>query len=461
MINKNEKSRTTEYVCTFVPNVIKWIFVLFMIIQMVLGAFWIIGNIGKEANFHDTLRYLSAVESGKIDEYMGPMYPIIIWLAKELQSVIRVPYYISIYLWQLLIAAVVMYKAFVKICKPKNAILVTGYMMSFPLLTQIHLAVLPYSLAMSLLVYLICECGSFVKKPGKGQGAKVAILWVLAGLLIPEYFTFAGILAVPCFVWVLVRYKEHRVRLVMTILIAAVCMSGVSAMTQTPGSLGRMEKTSGVAALHRFVWPDVLGNSFFWDERVKDVFSERELLDASQYPEVIDYEFGPKLQEIYGVEEANRICWQMALANLGVSTKQVGRTICKDLAWNINPILGFQVNLKNNDRTLVGWNYARLQDHTFMITKYYVKIAMISWNIMCPLGILIYIFSQIKKSQTEKSRCSGMKWLIAAGAVTMILWYTFVCSMQDYKQMMPITILWLLPIVAGYKILDKTGEQNG
>jgi hypothetical protein len=51
-----------------------------------------------------------------------------------------------------------------------------------------------------------------------------------------------------------------------------------------------------------------------------------------------------------------------------------------------------------------------------------------------------------------------MKWLIAAGAVSMILWYTFVCSMQDYKQMMPIMILWLLPIVAGYKILDKTGE---
>ena len=461
MINKKDKQRTIEYVGIFFWDVIKWVFVLLMLAQMALGVLWIVGNIGKEANFHETFRYLKAVELGMIDEYMGPVYPIIICLAKGIQSVIKVPYYVSIYLWQLLIAAMVMYKVFVRMSDPKKAILFTGYVMSFPLVIQMHLAVLPYSLAFSLLAYIIFECWNFVKEYDNAGCVKISILWILVGLLIPEYFAFIGMLVVPCLVCGMIRYKKYRVRLIMTILIVSVCVSGVLAMTQTRGGLGRMEKCSGVAALHRFVWPDVLSSSFFWDERVGDIFTEADLLGASQYPEVIDYEFGPKLQGVYGVEEANHIFWQMACANIGVSTKKVVESIGKDLMWNINPILGFQISLKNNGTTLVGWNYGRLQDHTPLITKYYVKVSMISWNIMCSLGILLYIYSWIKRRQEEKCGTFGVKYLITASAVSMILWYTLVCSMQDYKQMMPVILLWLLPVVMGYKRIKELGEQNG
>ena len=461
MLNRNDKTRTTEYARTFLADVIKWLFILLMLVQMVLGLLWIIGNIGKEANFHDTLRYLQAVGSGKIDEYMGPVYPIIIWLAKEIQNVIRLPYHTSIYLWQLLLAAVVMYKVFVRIVDPKKAILFAGYVLSFPMLIQMHLAVLPYSFATSILVYTVCECWDFVKKPRKDACVKIGVLWVLAGLLLPEYFVFTGILVVPCFVWVLIRHKEYRMPLIMAMLLAAICTSTVSAATQTPGSLDRAQKTSGVAALHRFVWPEFMGNSYFWDARVEEVLSEADLLRVSQYPEVIDYEFVPALQEAYGVSEANKICWQMAIANIGVSTKQVVKTIGKDFVWNANPILGFQFSLSNNDRTLVGWNYARLQDFVPLLTKYYINAAMTGWNVMCLLGIVMCLLSGKKYNIGKCKTACGIKWLIAVGSMSMIAYYTLVCSMQDYKQMMPVILLWLLPVVMGYKIIKELGEQNG
>lgn len=446
--------------------VVKRLFLVLMGIQILWGLIWLVLNFGREPGFYETGLYLKAAEEGLIDEYMGVLYPLLIFLAKWGERLLGLPYYMFMYVLQLLSAFWSVQHFLKRIITGKMVrVWMSGYLLTFPMLLQLHLAILPYSLVCSLFLCLISEGLDYWREKKNISGKaliKLCGLWLLGFSILPEYGWFMGIFTGGLFLYCMLGSKKWRLRLLMAFVSTILCFGVITNTAQTPGALGRIQKSMGAAALQRFVWPDFVVNSFFWEEKVTETVAYEDLLYTAQFPEAVIYEFGPLLEEAYGVKEAEAIYLRMAKTNLELNTKQVLVRILKDFGRNLCPPVALQELLKDTDRSASSWNYGRLQEHSLIVSKYYFRFAMIGWNLMCPIGILLLCGKYSRKGflSAKKSWRSFMeKSLLIISGLAIVVWYTMSSGMQDYKKMMVISFFWLLPVIRGFLELQNREEE--
>lgn len=474
MVNKNR-------IClNNILHILQRLFLILMLAQILSGIVWLIKNMGHLSQFHETYIYTKAAENLVLDEYMGILYPLLIALAKGIEEIIPLPYYTFLYFVQVVCASFsgfyFLYR--MKWIKQKGkkgkilAVLATLYLLTFPLLLQLHLAVLPYSLAMSAAVLLIGE-GLFYLRNGELVSGSVLIklcgLWLLTYLLLPDCGLLMGVFVCGIFLGIPGQNKRWRLRLLMALVSTALCFGVISGSTQTPGSMGRMQKTTGAAMVSRFVWPHFVNYSFYWDERINETFEYLDLLRFAQSPEAVMYEFGPILEEKYGKEEADSIYRDMAVTSLRLGTRQALAGAGRDFLSFLCPQAAVQEQLRDNDSSLSGWNYGRMQDNAPVATKYYMNIALTGWNVMCLLGMIRLLIEKILRagSGCRSDRVSGSlphRWhMPQAGPVLLLMlamaaWYTMCGGMQDYKKAMVTTFIWTLFVVKSFFKMED--ERN-
>ena len=162
-------------------------FALLMAVQVVLGIGWMAANIGHLPLFEETLLLEEVAGGGSMDEYMGFLYPLLIRFALGIEKVLHIPYYVLLYILQLVSAAcAIIYMlnchGWILGCSKMKTALVIAYLLTFPQLLQLHFAVLPYSLAMSVGLILICDGLFYLRHTEKFCG-KILIrlcgLWLL------------------------------------------------------------------------------------------------------------------------------------------------------------------------------------------------------------------------------------------------------------------------------------------
>lgn len=433
-------------------------------IQVFWGVVWIACNITVVSRFAESDLLLQASRDFVLDEYMGILYPLLL----RITSVAGGGYCVLVYLLQLGVAFVAysyfLKKVFGTFFAKKHKIsvyLMAAYIVTFPVILQGHMSVLPYSLASSMLVLVLAQLKLLLAEEG-AMSAKsvisVGVFWVIAALLLPDYGIILGVVVSLGFMicgW----KKERRWRvLLLTLFVAVACMGSVLSLTQTPGSLGRIQKSAGAVMLSRFAWPYMERNSFFWSEEVKATFDNTDFVQISLYPERIMYEFGPRLEETVGKEKADSLYWQMAIDSVKIGKKEALSALGRDLLLNVSGPVGIQLQWQGVGVSYAGWNYDRLAENAPIITRYYVNYAVYSFDFMALLGIvMILLYRKTCKEVYNRKICILTIFLI--GIIT--IWYTLIGNgMQDYLKVIPLNILWCLLPVWGYGLCLKQDDTK-
>ncbi len=444
-----------------IRRILMWLFVLMMGMQIIPGIAWLAVNFTDLPLFHETFLLEQAADTLVVDEYIGILYPLLLKAIMWISGVVQISYHIPVYILQLLaagFAAVYMLRCSGWISGSRGLRMIkyaygTAYLVTFPLLLQMHLAVLPYSLATSVAIILICDGLHYLYNVNQVRGTvliRLCGLWMLNFLLVPEYSWILGVFVVAVLVRVMLGNKQWRTRILLCILSTVLCFGVIGQTTQTPGSMGRMQKTVSSSLLSRFIWPYFVSYSYFWPEEIQDTFEGSELFYSTKYTEAMFYEFGSIMEEKYGRDAADDIYLDMAITALGLDTRRILTDAGRDFGAYLCPQAAFQLQRNDNYGSLLSWNYGRLQDQAPLLTKYYVNMSFAGWNVMCILGVLLILVCKRGRILSCGSVILGISILFMA------FWYTMQgAGIQDYKKALLLSFLWLLPVIRGFLLTEE------
>lgn len=450
-----------------IAKLIKQIFLLLMSIQVVLGCLWIIKNLGKIPGFGESDELIQASKDWVLDEYIGILYPLLICMSRMIEEGVGIRFCMVLYPVQLLLAFV-SYAFFLKTVvfgtkegeKRPPICLLAAYIVTFPPILQCHMSVLPYSVASSVMVLLLAFLKQLLQECEGAFGCsllKVSICWLTGALLLPDYGYLAGITVAVGFA---VLGWKHRKKIGTLLISAALVIAGIGisfSLTQSPGSLNRIQKSAGAVMLSRFTWPYFERNSYFWREEVKELFDAGELNWIALYPENVTYIFGPKLEASVGREEADKIYWEMALTSAGLGKKEALSAFGRDLAANLTGPLSMQYQLSGRGISYTGFSYECMKEYAPLLTKYFVVFSLYSFDFLLIASVFLCLWSRKKKENRKKQKFTR---ILLLAAVLTALWYTMIGNgMQDYRKIILIHILWCM-IPAYTDVLSGETEED-
>ena len=127
--------------------------------QIILGIVWMCGNFFVMEKFGVSLQYIESAKTFVIDDYMGILYTLLIAGAQGIANIIPLPFYIWIYLVQLVACAFV-FSGLIRLLLPtlskKWVGFITVYLMTIPMIMQFILSVTPDALGLCLALSLVC-----------------------------------------------------------------------------------------------------------------------------------------------------------------------------------------------------------------------------------------------------------------------------------------------------------------
>lgn len=441
-------------------------------IQVVLGICWGVCNFDKIPDFQETGEFLTMSATLCVDEYTGYLYPLIMRGFHELAAWISVPSCTMLYLLQLIIAylaydyflqKVVFYKSWKWAVLRKRIPLYVAFFMTIPSVLQVHMAILPYSLASSLLLILVAKITGIWQeehKIKKGDLFGIAFLWMLSAQICVDYAWIGGMVILIGIVYYMWVHKHFCWKMSLTFLVTLLLIGGLNSALQTPGSMGKIQRSPEGVLLTRMVWPKFVQMEDFWEESVKAEYSTEELLSISTYPEKVIYDFGPHMDSVLGYKEANRVYRNMIKQTIAIDTKYMLSAILKDGGAYICPPITMYLQLQGVGSSFTGWNYGRMKDYTPRLTAVYVNIALTGWICLFVSSVLLTIFSTFPKEwQAENMRKRSTRLLLYCTMVVLItdFWYVMTSGhMQDYKKVPIISVLWAIGMIA---VLNRTEEK--
>lgn len=419
---------------------------ILMLVQILLGILWMVGNFGAFQDFPETRELCEIGETFVTDEYVGILYPCIVSLTRGMSRLIPVPYYCLIYLLQLGFCFGVLWKLTEGMSQRIWCIL---WIMTMPAVAQLNLAVLPQAPAAFML--LLCFLYSFGGDWGKG-----AVCWLLGGLLLPENFLLGGGVYLISLLIRMARErrfdngnaekretgKRNALRGVLFALVVCILGGAAASAFFEVHSRGRMARTPASMAMYRCVWPYFSFYQFFWGEEIKDVFTEEDLVAISQNQEKVLEEFGPKIEETYGMKKAQSIYWEMSGVSLRIGAGRIVKETAADLFSYVFSPFVVVWNLRGVGVSFSGWNYNIMLRNTPTLTKYYVHYSGSA------LAVLLFlILANCLLNGRKKGSVAWKKGVNTVGfgvlAVAAALWYTLTAAgMQDYKNVILIHAFW-------------------
>lgn len=436
---------------------------ILMGIQIALGMLWGITNLGKVPVFQESKELIDMSRTLVADEYTGYAYPLLIRGVSMAAGWFRLPMCGILYVIQLF-AAYHCYESFLrlvvfreqgnKLLGRKRMSFYIAFIMTVPMILQVHLAVLPYSLASSLFVALLAKIADVcLREEGerKNDGIQIICLWIGSSMICLDYLWLSGAAVVSGVIWYAVTHKKVAGRMVLAVLISVLSINGLNTVLLTPGSSGKIQKSVEGVLLRSVVWPKFLELSFFWEPQVREVWDSHELMQICVSPEKVTYEFGPVMDRVLGKEEANRIYADMIKKTLKIDTANVLLGLGQDGVAYLCPPISVKIQLQGIGDSYTGWNYGRMKDYTPRITKYYVEYALNAWMyFMVAAGVLwlLSLFPKEWQPEAKKRKRRRVSAYCTVVILTIDIWYVLTCgNIQDYLRVPAITTLWAFLLI--------------
>ncbi len=422
------------------------------IVQIILGIVWLIGNVGRVPDFQITGELLDISKSMVTDEYIGIAYPFLIRMARLVEKISPLPYYIPLYVLQLGVGFGTLYKV---LDGRRHRVLLALGVMTIPVVSQFFAAVTPEALASSML--LLCIYYHWEEDWVKG-----GFFWLLGGLLIPEYFLFGGLVfLVEWAHCLLVRGGQRKASAIkgLAVLLTVCLLAGIVwSLTVEEGSRGRMNRGVAAMALHRFVWPNFAASLDFWQPEARDLFDLEEMTEFSRIPETVLTKFGPVVERTYGIRKAHNIYWDMAKSMLRVRTTEIATDMAGDLLQYSVPLAALLFNRLGIGVTYDSWNYGLMSERMPRWTNYFVSFAGLAFMTVLLLGGLSLLLSRKKAFLGKRAgdadpgdsgkSCISLLIRLALVSALLVVWYTMsVSGMQDYRHVVFVSLSWGIGMV--------------
>ncbi|MBE5873201.1 MAG: hypothetical protein E7287_02210 [Lachnospiraceae bacterium] len=310
-------------------------------------------------------------------------------------------------------------------------------LMTIPGVMQCHLAVLPNSIVCSMYLIMLSLGVRIIREetayPAR-ELAKMGVLWLAAGYLMPEYCLLGGVLVLTVGVWKAVRTKGGRY--LFWVLLA---FSGLSLCVSALRVQGYSVE---LRAVSRVVWPNFLENHGDWPVEVTDVMSPEMAVEISQTADAVFGVFAPLMEEALGEERANEVYWELAKTVAGIRSRELVQKILWDGACHtFSPYLLTKQLEGAGYQSYTGRNYEIMKANTPGITRHYV--AYEGWWFV--VGIVTAAIIGVLTIKGKKKSHWIEKILLIMSALVMVIYYTMQgAGIMDYKQTIYVTVLWAL-----------------
>ncbi len=461
-------------------------------IQIVLGLFWMCCSFTGFQKFGESLFYIEVSKSLLCDEYTGALYPVIVMLARGMEELLRIPYTYILYFVQLVSAGFSGYFFIKAAGVQKRFWQVWGSMvlLTFPMVMQCHMAVLPNSLTSSCILMEMAFIigGLRKKKPLRAVHLlKINAFWTLTALLAPDYLYLGAVPVILLYVYDTIMYRKHGSRRILYNLIFIAAFGGmiaaVSSLTQEEGCYGRVHKNVNAAMFRRFAWSSLETFYCDWPDEVKESYPFDAIPQINAYPDNVGNILQPAIEAGVGVESAEAFFGKFAKAALQRNYPKLLHEVAWDVVGYTLPPVTLQLILEGRGYDSYGGrNYEIMRQNAPVLTKYYMDYSawwMVIGVTLAGLGQVLLWICQVMKRQvdlkkqiaqgvlksempkTEKKCVIFPVFVCMALGAVMVLWYALQgAGVWDYKNGLFVGLLWMawMVLVAAGQVDEKDNE---
>ena len=423
-------------------------------VQILLGLLWMCSAFTKAQAFAESSVYLNAAWNFRLDEYTGALYPVVLMLVKGLEAVTGIPYRIPVFLLQLGVAFYAGY-FLLKCLEIKGKIWrIWGSLalMTFPMMMQCHMAVLPYSLNVSCALLQTAFLFAAVRREKPMPAADwlpVLIFWIAEALLLPEYLYLGGVPVVLTFFYQFLKYaKENRkkqMHYLLMLMAAAGLIFGIHNLTQEEGAYGKAHRSFEAALFRRCVWTDLQDYYKAWPSHVQDLFDEGALLGIRSCADKMELQMQPLVEQALGVDGAKEWFGEAAKQAFVINSGQILHEIAWDVVGYIFPPITTELLLQGRGYdSYCARNYEVMRQNAPILTKYYMQY-LYRWF---PAALGIAAILQLLELTKKGKKKLFMPFVCVCFAGAIIVRYTFWgAGIWDYKKALFVGGLWLIWMV--------------
>lgn len=420
-------------------------------LQIILGMAWIIGNLGKLHGFGESLFYLEVSESLLFDEYTGALYPVLLMLVRGIEGLLRIPYTYVMHLLQLGVAGYAGYFLLNKMgCKsPLFKIWGSFALLTYPMIAQCHLAILPNSLAFSALLVELALVLEVVRKEEPlccRQLFYINLFWLIGALLLPEYLYLGSVPIVLLLGRDFVKFRKHvgKRYVYHVILVAAFVgmIAGICDLTRQEGAYGRPARSVEASIFSRVAWTSLRDYYEVWPQELQAVCDYDLVDEVARYADEMERMLLPHVETVLG-EERVRELYLEAAKNVFYYNK---RNVLHEVAWDVVsytfPPVAMQMLLEGRGYdSYVGRNYEIMRQETPQLAKWYVDYSC--WWFVVGIGIAL-VTKALLLCCKRKLRIYPMVICILTAAVFVVRYVMQGAGMWDYKNALIVGALWQL-----------------
>ena len=436
-------------------------------LQILLGVLWACLQFPYVQEFGESLLLQKAAETFTCDEYMGIAYLLVIRAAKALSFLIPLPEHCFIYAAQLLAAtaAAIFFLNSLESVRARGKLFrvwAVLALLTLPMAMQCHLAVLPHSLATSL---MLMQLGVSLRgRKAKGKEALLltacGLLWLGETLLLPSFEFLGG----AVFVWTGLRDVLRRLPVrgegaaarqagadlqgAVRLLLLCGAMAGlviqIGAFSRQEGAHGRMQNSLQAAAFRRFVWDDFGELYADWPAELKEALTQEEIAECNKYPERKSRILGEKVDGVYGRERAREIYWTVAKAGMRIRWKRNLKEILMDGAgYGAAPLANLILMEGKGQKSYAAMNYEVMRMKAPKVTSLYVRFGGWLFGGAALISLLLLVMAFLKADGAERTELARAGAPLLMLCVVFVLFFTFQGGgVMDHKNVLPVTTLW-------------------
>lgn len=435
-------------------------------LQIILGLWWIAYNLGSFQKFGDSLFYIEVSKSMVCDENTGIIYPVLLMLARGIEGILRIPYTYVMQLLQLVIGCYAGYYfcQTIGVRTRWGKIGASLAVLTFPMIAQCHLAILPNSLNFSVFLLelaLVLEAIREQQPLMHHHLFGINMCWLISALLLPEYLYLGALPVLLLLLYDLVKYRRQIGRRFVynVILIAAFVgmMVGVNMLVQDKGVYGKPAGTWEAAFFRRVAWTSLCEYYDEWPQEMQEACSYDIIEETAKFPDYMELLLQPQLESTVGVEKAQTLYWE---AGRYVCDKNFSK-ILHEIVWDVvgytlPPIATRMMLTGRGYDSCVGRNYEVMRRETPVLSKYYLDYSC--WWFVVGLGITIIAELGLLLLRRKINIVPAVLCLLSAGSL--VVWYTLQgAGMWDYKNALFTGAMWILWSVTAVNRCE--GEQTG
>ena len=420
-------------------------------IQIVLGLLWMCDAFRGIQTFAESYLYVNATKNFKLDEYMSALYPLLLMLFRGLETITTLSYTIPFFVLQLVTAFVAGFYFLQKAGVSASFWKCWGSLvfMTFPMAMQCHMAVLPHSLANSLLILEIAFLFEVIKEKEKQVvriWLKALIFWFLSANLMPEYLYLGAVPLLLVFFYIAITDRKNLGRKVwyclLLLMAFAGMISGIHAITQDKGSYGRVHNSIEAALFRRCIWTDLETFYSEWPPEKQAIFDEAEIIDVISCADKMELYLQPKLETILGVEEAREWFGEMVAYAMKTGRQQIIKEVAWDMIGYLLPPVAVDLFLEGRGYdSYCPRNYEVMRQSAPTLTRNYMQY--VSWWFTIAVAITVVMQLLSVSSNRKHFLLMGGVMMITAGVIA--VWYTLQGSgVWDYKRGFFTGLVWLM-----------------